>query len=190
MTHTYNPWDRFVERLRMEGDCLAWTGAKDKDNYGRMTIDRKTWRPHRYAWEQCNGPISEDLHINHLCKNRACVKLEHLEVVTPRENVHYSMKPQCIHGHQFDTTAIKGGEIFRACRTCQRDNKRRYLQRIRQAKIDRGETIRLKNGQQTHCPQGHPYDAANTFSRANGKRDCRACKQVYDRLRYAQVKRG
>ena len=27
----------------------------------------------------------------------------------------------------------------------------------------------------THCPQGHPYDEANTRIRASGKRECRTC---------------
>ena len=27
----------------------------------------------------------------------------------------------------------------------------------------------------THCPQGHPYDEANTYRPPEGGRDCRAC---------------
>ncbi len=31
----------------------------------------------------------------------------------------------------------------------------------------------------THCPKGHPYDEANTYSRPRGSgRDCRACRSV------------
>lgn len=29
----------------------------------------------------------------------------------------------------------------------------------------------------THCPQGHPYDALNTYIRPTGHRDCRTCKR-------------
>jgi hypothetical protein len=29
----------------------------------------------------------------------------------------------------------------------------------------------------THCPQGHPYDEANTHWRRSGWRDCRACNR-------------
>jgi hypothetical protein len=28
----------------------------------------------------------------------------------------------------------------------------------------------------THCPQGHPYDEANTYVNARGHRQCRACR--------------
>jgi hypothetical protein len=37
---------------------------------------------------------------------------------------------------------------------------------------------RGKWAQQTHCKNGHPYDAENTYLRttgAGGRRDCRAC---------------
>lgn len=30
----------------------------------------------------------------------------------------------------------------------------------------------------THCPQGHPYDAANTYIRKSGARQCRACHRI------------
>lgn len=32
--------------------------------------------------------------------------------------------------------------------------------------------------QRTHCPQGHPYDAANTILRRGGQRGCRTCKNL------------
>lgn len=31
------------------------------------------------------------------------------------------------------------------------------------------------NAAKTHCPKGHPYDAANTKIRSNGHRDCATC---------------
>lgn len=31
----------------------------------------------------------------------------------------------------------------------------------------------------THCPQGHPYDEANTYIRAHGHRGCRACHRAH-----------
>lgn len=30
----------------------------------------------------------------------------------------------------------------------------------------------------THCPQGHPYDEANTYVRSNGHRACRTCNRL------------
>jgi hypothetical protein len=39
----------------------------------------------------------------------------------------------------------------------------------------------------THCPQGHPYDAANTRVRANGTRNCKACDLDAGRAKRALV---
>ena len=39
----------------------------------------------------------------------------------------------------------------------------------------RGESPGAINAVKTHCPQGHPYDAENTY-RWRGKRRCRTCR--------------
>lgn len=44
----------------------------------------------------------------------------------------------------------------------------------------RGNTIAARNAAVTHCPQGHPYNEANTKLR-NGWRVCKACKNEGDR---------
>ena len=38
-------------------------------------------------------------------------------------------------------------------------------------------------GARTHCPQGHPYDEANTYVTTRGVRQCRECKRIRDRSR-------
>jgi hypothetical protein len=46
----------------------------------------------------------------------------------------------------------------------------------------------LRNGnhsmaRKTHCPDGHPYDAANTDNRPNGSRRCKTCHREQERNR-------
>lgn len=41
--------------------------------------------------------------------------------------------------------------------------------------VMRGNGPAAVNARKTHCPKGHPYDAANTARRSNGDRHCRAC---------------
>lgn len=52
----------------------------------------------------------------------------------------------------------------------------------------RGDTLQARNARKTHCPQGHPFDEANTM-RYGGSRHCRACHKAqaarYDELRRA-----
>lgn len=46
----------------------------------------------------------------------------------------------------------------------------------------------IGHGSETHCPQGHPYDEANTIHRRDGRRRCRACKNARERRRYQRRK--
>ena len=43
------------------------------------------------------------------------------------------------------------------------------------------------NRAKTHCPQGHPYDEANTHQSRSGRRNCRACAR--DRATRARERR-
>jgi hypothetical protein len=43
------------------------------------------------------------------------------------------------------------------------------------------------NSRRTHCPQGHPYDAENTYS-YDGRRYCRACNKVNSREHMRRVR--
>lgn len=54
------------------------------------------------------------------------------------------------------------------------------------------ELDKLRHGthpeaRKTHCPQGHPYDDANTGCYPNGHRRCRACHRERERTRKAQI---
>lgn len=45
-------------------------------------------------------------------------------------------------------------------------------------------------GRRTHCPQGHPYDEANTRVSNEGKRECRICRKETARRYYDRVRRS
>ena len=57
--------------------CWLWTGAKDKDGYGRVS-----WPPfrfvHRWAHTHFIGPIPLGLFVLHRCDTPACVNPAHL----------------------------------------------------------------------------------------------------------------
>jgi hypothetical protein len=42
------------------------------------------------------------------------------------------------------------------------------------------------NARKTHCVNGHPFDAENTYTTKQGKRHCRACNRDKARERYQQ----
>lgn len=41
----------------------------------------------------------------------------------------------------------------------------------------RGRSQAAQNAVKTHCSQGHPFDAENTYPKPGGGRDCRACRR-------------
>ena len=66
-------------------DCIVWTAAANSKGYGCFLVDGQSQLVHRLAWEEVNGPIPEDMTIDHLCRVRTCVNVKHLELVTIAE---------------------------------------------------------------------------------------------------------
>lgn len=100
----YNEYIRFkgyVDVVHQPGTnwiCYEWLGKKDHRGYGRFWY-RGQWRQaHRIGWMWISRrgnlrwtpfEIEEGMQLNHKCCNRACVRKEHLEVVTPKKNHEY-----------------------------------------------------------------------------------------------------
>ncbi|KKN00766.1 hypothetical protein LCGC14_1134530 [marine sediment metagenome] len=124
--------------------CWEWSGAKYPAGYGSIMVGSKfdqTRGPvptHRLAYELEMGSIPDGLQIDHLCRNRACANVLHLEVVTPGENVRRgnglagvnARKTECIHGHPLDAVnTYVGSDGKRVCRACKRNTWRRWRAR-------------------------------------------------------------
>lgn len=78
---------RFMEKVMIQaGQCWIWTGSCNDVGYGYFNHP-DTGYAHRAAYLLLVGPIPEGAELDHLCRNKSCVKPDHLEPVTARVNV-------------------------------------------------------------------------------------------------------
>lgn len=122
--------ERFWGRVDKSGDCWLWLGALNRDGYGHTSRNNKTVFTHRLAYELEVGPIPEGFVLDHLCRVHNCVRPDHLEPVTAKENVdrgeRSSTKTECIHGHPYEPDNLyRNPAGKRICRVCMRANSRR-----------------------------------------------------------------
>ena len=139
--------DYMAERTRVSGPsperpglgpCHVWTGTKFLTGYGAVGLrTHHKALAHGMAYTLARGEIPDGSVIDHLCRNRACVNPEHLEVVSNEENLRRGkgyrlrngMDSACLHGHEYtpENTYINPNDPQDIrCRTCSRirDRKR------------------------------------------------------------------
>lgn len=109
-------WAR-VDRSTEDG-CWIWQGPTT-NGYGVIGEGRRggtTYRTHRVAYELLVGPVPDGLHLDHLCRVRACCNPAHLEPVTQAENNRRAgeARTHCPYGHALPPHGVKR----RACKTC------------------------------------------------------------------------
>lgn len=133
------PPERFWPKVNKTETCWLWVGNINTKGYGMFGLNRGLVSAHRFAYVLLVGPIPEGLHIDHLCRVRHCVNPDHLEPVTPQENVrrglHGVLRSQthCVNGHErtVENTYIHLTRGNPVCRECSRADGRRYLERKR-----------------------------------------------------------
>lgn len=92
--------ERFHTKYEIQPDgCWFWKGSKNFKGYGYIwggpDVGKKL-AAHRVSYEMHCGPIKEGMLIGHTCDNPSCVNPEHLQQMTPQEN----MDDKIVKGHQ------------------------------------------------------------------------------------------
>lgn len=124
---TKNDRRRITKKVERKGDCLIWTGYRGKLGYGYIGYKGKAQLVHRFMYKQFVGEIPEGLVLDHVCRNRACIKISHLEPVTQMENVHRGKvmrrkKTHCANGHEWNVENVRIETTgYLKCRVCDRE---------------------------------------------------------------------
>lgn len=128
---------RVIERVftrchRDENGCLvsdysvgshgyAQIGWHDDNGHRHMTLC------HRVAWIAAFGPIPVELTVDHRCRNRKCIEIADLRLLTNEDNGRgngNSVKTHCLRGHEFTAeNTWLDGHGYRRCRTCAREHR-------------------------------------------------------------------
>lgn len=111
--------------------CWLWS-VKMGNGYGRFWSCDRTIAAHRVSWAMHRGVVPDGFDIDHLCRNRACVRPDHLEAVSKSTNTSrgYSgtpiLKSHCRHGHAMtpDNIAVvkTARKTMRLCKTCKHES--------------------------------------------------------------------
>jgi HNH endonuclease len=126
------------------GPCWQWLGVPHRGGYGRHSPGPGVMMyAHRYSYVLLVGPVPDGLQLDHLCRNRMCVRPDHLEPVTAKENVARGEAPTAIHGRKTSCdaghpltgdnlhvyTIRSSGTVGRRCRACGAERAREYRAR-------------------------------------------------------------
>ena len=122
-------------------ECIIWKQSLKDTGYGQTFFRGKVTRAHRAAWIEANGDIPKGFVVDHIChneavernecgggftcKHRACVNLDHLQLVTQSQNVmggvhNMDNRSHCNQGHLFEGNIMVRKDGKRECAECNR----------------------------------------------------------------------
>jgi len=116
LTRAELPSNETIDRLfwphvEVTDHCWLWSASVIGGGYGGWQYgphgSQRHVSAHRCSYVVCVADIPSGLVLDHLCKVRLCVRPDHLDLVTMRENVLRgigitalnAVKTECKHGH-------------------------------------------------------------------------------------------
>ena len=119
----------------LDTSCILWTKSVGSHGYGQTWDGETVVLAHRYEWEKLHGPIPDGMTIDHICRVRRCINVEHLRLLSNVDNAKdngQSKKTHCAAGHAFTASnTFYSKEGWRRCRECSRIAAREYYYRTK-----------------------------------------------------------
>jgi len=125
-----------LANTRLAGDCLLWCGFATPKGYGHAQFESTNQPVHRIHWKLANGTIPKGYHLHHVCSNKLCVNLDHLQLmpasVHGRHHISTMEKARllaldkkrnrltCRHGHPWADETTEYVRVGRRCIPCRR----------------------------------------------------------------------
>lgn len=126
---------RIAQRTVEDGDCLIWTGNIDVHGYPRLNIGGELLLVHRLNKALTDGGTYTGMHVHHKCHRKACVRPDHLEILTKGQHTAEHMTHAvCKRGHSMEDAYPRPDGRGRQCRPCIRLRTRRRKELLEAAK--------------------------------------------------------
>lgn len=81
-----DPRERFERFVDRSSDCHLWLGGKTSSGYGSFNIGGRQYGAHVAALILAGVRIPDGWDVHHKCHTPACVRLDHLQPMTPEDN--------------------------------------------------------------------------------------------------------
>lgn len=80
-------FDKWAANVSVSDGCWAWTGPRNPEGYGLVSLRGRSERAHRVAWATLRWPLRQGEMVLHRCDNPPCCNPEHLFVGDARTNI-------------------------------------------------------------------------------------------------------
>lgn len=135
-------WNKVVKGPS-ENDCWGWTDILSEAGYAYFAVGGRKgskFLAHRLLYELVVGPIPNGKELDHLCRNRWCVRPDHQQPVTRHTHIlrgetiaaRNAAVTHCPQGHPyniFNTYYYHGQRYCRACNNILRRERRKGVRR-------------------------------------------------------------